>query len=399
MSLEVVSPRMRGFLCTNAHPGGCAASVRRQVAVAGEARNGGPRGGNALVIGASTGYGLASRVAASFGHGMATVGVFLERGASGSKTGSAGWYNSTGFHAEADRAGLKAASFNADAFSNETRRQVLDRIGRDFGPIDLVVYSLASPVRTHPDTGVQYRSTLKPIGRTYTTKTLDLEKERVFDITLEAATQEEIDATVAVMGGDDLNRWIGGLLQAGLVAKGARVTAYSYIGPELTWAIYKDGTIGRAKADIKRTCDELNQRLQAEVGGNAWVAVDAAVVTQASTAIPAVPLYLSLFGKVAGAMGIKEEPIHQMVRLFNTHLGRGVSPTVDAEGMIRMDDLEMRPEVQADVLRRWSEARTENIRELADLDGLRSDFQQLFGFGVPGVDYSAPTEIDAPLPV
>lgn len=398
MSLEVVSPRMRGFLCTNAHPGGCAASVGHQVLVAEQGRNGGPRGGNALVIGASTGYGLASRIATAFGHGMATVGVFLERGASGSKTGSAGWYNSAAFHAEAARAGLKAASFNADAFSHETRRQVLERIARDFGPIDLVVYSLASPVRTHPDTGIQYRSTLKPVGRTYTTKTLDLEKERVFEVTLEAASQEEIDATVAVMGGNDLDLWIGALLEGDLLARGARVTAYSYIGPELTWPIYKDGTIGQAKADIKRTCDNLNERLQAKVGGNAWVAVDAAVVTQASTAIPAVPLYLSLFSQVATSMGIKEAPIHQMVRLFNTHLGRGISPRLDAQGLIRMDDLEMRPEVQADVLGRWSRATTETIRELADLDGFRSDFHQLFGFDVPGVDYTAPTEIEASLP-
>jgi len=399
MAMEVISPRIRGFVCTNAHPEGCAAAVRRQVGIARAARPAAPRGGTALVIGASTGYGLGSRIAAAIGHDMDTLGVFLERSPSGSKTGTAGWYNTVAFHDAADHAGRKAVSINADAFSNATRERALDRIRRELGPIDLLVYSLASPVRTHPETGQSFRSSLKPIGRAYTTKTLELEDSRVHEVTLEPATQEEIDATVAVMGGDDLRRWMDALARADLLAPGVRVTAYSYIGPQLTWPIYRDGTIGAAKNDVRRVVDELDAQLRKSHGGGAWVSMNAGVVTQASSAIPAVPLYISLLYQVMGDLGLKEEPIHQMVRLLNDHLAPGAIPAPDSDRLIRLDDRELRADVQARVAGMWREVTTENVRSLCDLDLVKREFQQLFGFAVEGVDYSKPAETESPIPV
>jgi enoyl-[acyl-carrier protein] reductase/trans-2-enoyl-CoA reductase (NAD+) len=396
VALEVVSPRIRGFICTNAHPAGCAASVAHQVDVAKKARPAGAAGGNALIVGASTGYGLASRIAAAFTHDMATAGVFLEREPSDRKTATAGWYNSAAFHAQAAAAGRKAVSVNGDAFSNAVRAETLERIRREMGPIDLFIYSLASPVRMHPDTGTQLRSTLKPVGASYVTKTLDLDRETVGEVTLEPASQAEIDATVAVMGGDDLLRWTRALSEAGLLSKTARVVAYSYVGPKLTWPIYRDGTIGQAKTDLLRACRGIHAELN-KTGGGAWISINSAVVTQASSAIPAVPLYLSLLRQVMVRKGVWEEIIVEVVRLLGDHLAPGRTPRVDSEGRIRVDDLEMAADIQAEVQRLWDESTSENVHRLGDVAGMKRDFQQLFGFSIDGVDYAAPVEIDVPM--
>jgi len=396
---EVITPRGRGFIMTNAHPAGCAASVAEHVEVARAARRADRQsgGGNALVIGSSTGYGLASRIAAAFGHGMNTAGVFLERPAAERRTASAGWYNTAAFHRAALAEGLKSLNLNGDAFSNEVKQQAVETMRRELGRLDLVVYSLASPVRTHPDTGETLRSVLKPVGSTFTAKTINLDKAEVLEATIEPASETEIAGTVAVMGGDDLRRWIDALLQAELLAPGARVVSYSYIGPNVTWPIYRSGTIGRAKEDLERTTHELDNRLQEAVGGNAWVSVNKAVVTQAAAAIPVVPLYISILYQVMREMGIHERPIEQMVRMMNTQVGPGHTPAVDAERRIRMDDWEMRDDVQAEVERRWLAVTTETLPELADFAGYQREFLQLFGFEVPGIDYGQPVETEVPL--
>jgi enoyl-[acyl-carrier protein] reductase/trans-2-enoyl-CoA reductase (NAD+) len=396
--VEVVAPRIRGFICTNAHPAGCAAAVAEQVARAESAAAKSPAGGNALVLGSSTGYGLASWITAAFGHRMSTVGAFYERPPSERKTASAGFYNAVAVtRAAADR-GLKTAAINGDAFSDAVKQQVVERVARGLGPLDLVVYSLASPVRVHPDDGRTIRSALKPVGEPYTTKTIDLDKDRVVEVTLEPATQAEVADTVAVMGGDDLARWIRALEKADLLARGARVLAYSYIGPELTWPIYRTGTIGLAKADLEKTGRELDRRMAEGRGGHAWISVNTAVVTQASSAIPGVPLYLALIGKILSEKGLREMPIDQILRLFSEHAGPGKTPAFDPQGRIRMDDREMKEDVQSLVAQRWREVTTETLGELADLDGFKRDFRRLFGFEVEGVDYARPVEIDAALP-
>ncbi len=399
MSLEVINPRIRGFICTTAHPTGCAAAVQEQIQVASASRPEAPHGGNALIIGASTGYGLASRIAASFGHGMRTLGVFFEKAPSGSRTGTAGWYNSAAFHAEAEAAAIPASSINGDAFSDAVKQQVVERIKSGSGPVDLVVYSLASPVRVHPETGETVRSVLKPVGETFTAKTIDLGKDEVTQATIEPATEAEIAATVTVMGGDDLRRWVEILLGEGALAPGARVVAYSYIGPRVTWPIYRSGTIGHAKQDLEDTTRELDRRLQEAVGGRAWVSVNKAVVTQASAAIPVVPLYVSLLYDVMKEQGLHERPIEQMVRLFNEHLVAPRTPAVDEADRIRMDDWELRPDIQAEVERRWEAVTTANLDKLSDYAGFKSEFRRLFGFEMEGVDYSAPVETEVSLPL
>lgn len=398
MPLEVVSPRIRGFLCVNAHPAGCAAAVRDQKTRADAARPISPAGGNALIIGASTGYGLASWIAAAFGQQMATLGVFFERPPSEKKTATSGFYNVVALGKLAAESGRRLAAINGDAFSHDVKGQALERIRRDFGPLDLVVYSLASPVRIHPDDGRTIRSALKPVGQPYTTRTIDLDRERVVEVTLESATQEEIADTTAVMGGDDLARWVEALSTAGLLARGARILAYSYIGPRLTWPIYRTGTIGLAKADLERTTRELGEKLRREIGGDARVSVNAAVVTQASSAIPGVPLYLAIANRILRERGLLEQPIDQILRLFAQHIGPGRTPTLDAEGRIRMDDREMREDVQSLIAERWRAVTTETLPVLADLGAFRRDFRRLFGFEVPGVDYAKPVEIEAALP-
>lgn len=398
MPLEVVSPRIRGFICTNAHPAGCAAAVDEQIRLAEAARSGAGAGGNALILGGSTGYGLASWITSAFAHRMSTLAAFYERPPSEKKTASAGFYNAVEVTRAAAERGLKTVAVNGDAFSNAVKREVIERVRRDFGPLDVVIYSLASPVRVHPDDGRTIRSSLKPVGEPYTTKSIDLDKDRVIDVTLEPAGEAEVTDTIAVMGGDDLARWIRALEEAKLLAPAARVIAYSYIGPKLTWPIYRTGTIGLAKADLEKTTRDIDRRLVKSIGGRAWVSVNAAVVTQASSAIPGVPLYLALLGKIHGEKGLTEKPIDQILRLFAEHVGPGKTPTLDNEGRIRIDNREMTDDVQDVIARRWRDATTETLLELADLIGFKRDFRRLFGFEVEGVDYASPVEIDAALP-
>lgn len=396
MPLEIVSPRLRGFICINAHPSGCAEAVALQVRRAKENPASTP-GGNALIVGASTGYGLASWITAAFSARMGTLGVFLERPPSEKKTATAGFYNAGAVLRMARGEGLRAGALNGDAFSNAVRQESIEHVRRELGPLDLVVYSLASPVRVHPDDGRTIRSSLKPVGQPYTTRTIDFDKERLSELTLEPASPEEIADTVAVMGGDDLRRWVEALLTAKLLAKGARVLAYSYIGPSLTWPIYRTGTIGQAKADLEKAVRALDARLSAEVSGHAWTSVNAAVVTQASSAIPGVPLYLALIAPILEKKGLLERPIDQILRLMKVHAGPGQTPVFDAEGRIRMDDWEMREDVQSIVAKGWNDVTPETLTALADLDGFKREFRRLFGFGVPGVDESQPVEIDVPL--
>jgi len=351
-------------------------------------RAGGPIPGapkRVLVIGASTGYGLASRIAAAFGGGAATVGVFFERGAEQGRTATAGWYNSAAFEREARAAGLYARSFNGDAYSDEMKARVAEAIKADLGQVDLVVYSLASPRRVHPKTGEIFKSVLKPIGAAYTNKNLNTSNAAVNEVTLEPASDEEIAHTVAVMGGEDWEMWIDALAGAGVLANGVKTLAYSYIGPELTWPIYKNGTIGKAKEDLERGAREITAKL-APLGGEARVSVNKALVTQASSAIPVVPLYISLLYKVMKEAGTHEECIGQMNRLFRERLA---DPQADEAGRIRLDDWEMAPAIQELVARKWADVTTDNFAQLGDFEGYQSAFLRLFGFGLDGVDYAA----------
>jgi enoyl-[acyl-carrier protein] reductase/trans-2-enoyl-CoA reductase (NAD+) len=350
---------------------------------------GGPK--RVLVLGASTGYGLASRITAAFGSGAATIGVFFEKPGSERKPGTAGWYNSAAFHQLAEQAGVYAKSLNGDAFSDEMKARVSDLIKQDLGQVDLVVYSLAAPRRTHPKTGEVFNSTLKPIGRATTQKGVNTDKEAIQDFHLEPATQEEIDHTVAVMGGEDWEMWITALAEAGVLAEGVKTTAYTYIGEKITWDIYWHGTIGAAKQDLDRRVKGIRERLS-PLGGDARVSVLKAVVTQASAAIPAMPIYLAILFKVMKARGVHEGCIEQIDRLFRDRLyGDG---DLDDEGRLRVDQLELDPAVQAEVAGIWEQIDTDNLKSLADFDGYRQEFLQLFGFGVDGVDYSADVDPD-----
>jgi enoyl-[acyl-carrier protein] reductase/trans-2-enoyl-CoA reductase (NAD+) len=387
----VIQPKVRGFLCTTTHPTGCLENVRRQVAhVQGKGEiSGGPK--RVLVLGASTGYGLASRITAAFGSGAATIGVFFEKPGSERKPGTAGWYNSAAFHQLAEQAGVYAKSLNGDAFSDEMKARVIDLIKEDLGQVDLVVYSLAAPRRTHPKTGEVFNSTLKPIGRATTQKGVNTDKEAIQDFHLEPATQEEIDHTVAVMGGEDWEMWITALAEAGVLAEGVKTTAYTYIGEKITWDIYWHGTIGAAKQDLDRRVKGIRERLD-PLGGDARVSVLKAVVTQASAAIPAMPIYLAILFKVMKARGVHEGCIEQIDRLFRDRLyGDG---DLDDEGRLRVDQLELDPAVQAEVAGIWEQIDTDNLKSLADFDGYRQEFLQLFGFGVDGVDYAADVDPD-----
>ena len=382
----VIQPKVRGFLCTTTHPTGCFENVRRQaehVRSKGSIADGPKR---VLVLGASTGYGLASRITAAFGSGAATIGVFFEKPGTDRKPGTAGWYNSAGFHQLADEAGLYAKSLNGDAFSDEMKTRVIDLIKADLGQVDLVVYSLAAPRRTHPKTGEVFNSTLKPIGQATTQKGVNTDKEAIQDFHLEPATQEEIDHTVAVMGGEDWEMWITALAEAGVLAEGAKTTAYTYIGEKITWDIYWHGTIGAAKKDLDSRVVGIREQL-ASLNGDARVSVLKAVVTQASAAIPAMPIYLAILFKVMKARGVHEGCIEQIDRLFREAMFGGKA--LDEEGRQRVDDLELLPEVQAEVADLWAQIGTENLDELSDFAGYREEFLQLFGFEVPGVDYDA----------
>ncbi|MCB1276539.1 enoyl-ACP reductase FabV [Prosthecobacter sp.] len=393
----IVAPKIRGFICTTAHPTGCAKHIADQIAVVksrGPIANG-PK--KVLVIGSSTGYGLSSRIAAAFGSGAATIGVFFEKPAEAERCGTTGWYNSAAFENEAKAAGLYARSFNGDAFSDAMKAEVIEAIKQDFGQVDCIIYSLASPRRTHPKTGEVFKSVLKPIGSdSYTNKNLNTGTGVVNEVTIEPANDDEIAQTIAVMGGEDWEMWIDALLAAGVVAEGTQTVAYSYIGPEVTWPIYKNGTIGRAKEDLERVQRVLDGKL-ASIKGKAWVSVNKALVTQASSAIPVVPLYISLLYKVMKAEGTHEDCIEQMDRLFRERLYNG-NPQPDEAGRIRVDDWEMAPAVQELVGKRWAEVNTENLAELGDFEGYQSSFLRLFGFGLDGVDYNADVDVNVRVP-
>ena len=383
----IIEPRMRGFICLTSHPKGCAQNIKNQIEyVKSKGHIEGAK--KVLVIGASTGFGLASRITSAFGSDAATIGVFFEKPPTPGRTGSPGWYNSAAFENEAHKAGLYAKSVNGDAFSNEVKRQTLDLIKTDLGQVDLVIYSLASPVRLHPDTGVLHRSVLKPIGATYTNKTVDFHTGIVSEISIEPCQGDDIANTVAVMGGEDWAMWIDALKAENLLAKGATTVAYSYIGPSLTEAVYRKGTIGRAKDHLEATAFEITKSL-AEVDGKAFVSVNKALVTQASSAIPVIPLYISLLYKIMKEEGIHEGCIKQIQRLYQGRLYDGKPIPTDEKGRIRVDDWEMRDDVQEKVAALWKQATTESLPVIGDLPGYKQDFLNLFGFGFEGVDYLA----------
>lgn len=395
MTLQVVEQKSRGFICVNAHPEGCRRNVERQIAFVRRAFARPGRGiRNALVVGASTGYGLASRLAAAWGFGARTLGLALERPPEGKRTATAGYYNTVACHEFARRDGLQTQSLNLDAFSDEAKREALLRIREAMAPLDLLIYSLAAPRRVDPRTGQAQQSALKPIGKPYTSKTVDLDRARVSEVTIEPATEQEIAATVAVMGGEDWQRWIDALLAEGLLAPGARTLAYSYIGPQLTWPIYRDGTIGRAKQHLEKTAAAIDKTLRERVGGRAWVSVNQAVVTQAAAAIPVVPLYLSLLLRITGEKQILEGPIEQIARLLSDDFDEGKTPAVDEQGRIRLDDLELRADVQEELQALWPHVSTENLRTATDFDLFERQFRNLFGFQVEGVDYAQPVETE-----
>ena len=378
---------MRGFICVTSHPVGCAQSVKNQIGyVKSKGAINGPK--KVLIIGASTGFGLASRITAAFGSDAATIGVFFEKPPLEGKPGSPGWYNSAAFENEATKAGLYAKSVNGDAFSNEIKRQTLDLIKADLGQVDLVIYSLASPVRLHPVTGVLHRSVLKPIGATYTNKTVDFHTGAVTDISIAACQDDDIANTVAVMGGEDWAMWIDALKAENLLAPGVKTVAYSYIGPSLTEAVYRKGTIGCAKDHLEASAFSISDSLKS-IDGQAFVSVNKALVTQASSAIPVIPLYISLLYKIMKEEGIHEGCIEQIQRLYQDRLYTGKPIPTDEKGRIRIDDWEMRDDVQEKVATLWKQATTESLPEIGDLEGYRKDFLNLFGFDFAGVDYKA----------
>jgi len=402
----IIKPKIRGFVCITSHPKGCEARVQKEIAVAkaakaakaaqastgsAQGKDGGPK--KVLVIGSSTGYGLSSRIAAAFGSDAATFGVFYERPSMKGKPASAGWYNSVAFEKAAHEAGLYAKSINGDAFSEEIKAQTIETIKADLGQVDLVVYSLASPRRTDPENGETYKSCLKPIGESFTNRTLDTDKNEVNEVTIEPAEGDDVAHTVKVMGGEDWELWMQALNEAGVLAPGAKSVAYSYIGPEITWPVYTNGTIGTAKKDVERAAAAITEAYDCE----AYVAVNKAVVTQASSAIPVVPLYISILFKVMKAKGTHEDTIEQIVRLFNERL-YGESLQLDEVGRIRVDDWEMEPDVQAAVAKVWPEISTETLSELSDYSGYQNNFLNLFGFGMPGVDYEEDVEVELDLP-
>lgn len=385
----IIKPKVRGFICTNAHPAGCAENVAQQIAYIKQQKfddsNGVPK--NVLVIGASTGYGLASRITAAYGYGAKTLGLFFEKPATERRTGSAGYYNSAAFEKQAQADGLYSKSINGDAFSMEAKQKVIDIVKSDMGKIDLVVYSLASPRRTDPISGETFSSTLKPIGEAYTAKNLNTDTQIVGELTAEPANQTEIDHTVKVMGGEDWSLWMNALSDAGVLDAGCRTVAYTYIGDKLTKPVYGHATIGKAKEHLDVTASELNASLDVD----ARVSVLKAVVTQASSAIPIMPLYMSILFKEMKEQGSHEGCIEQLHRLFDECI-YAQSPRVDEENRFRVDELELDPAMQAKVEAVWPLVTTENLHDLSDYKGYRAEFLRLFGFGVDGVDYEL--EID-----
>ncbi len=390
----IIQPKTRGFICTTTHPTGCTAHVAEQIAVVkakGKIENG-PK--KVLVIGASTGYGLASRITAAFGSDAATVGVFLEKPASENKPGSAGWYNSAAFEKAAHAAGLYAKSINGDAFSHEMRAKTIELIKQDLGQVDMVVYSLASPVRRLPDSGELIRSALKPIGEVYQSTAIDTSKDKIIHSEVEPANDQEIADTITVMGGEDWELWMQALLDADVLADGVKTLSYSYIGTEITWPIYWHGALGKAKEDMDRAAAAL-RNLLAPLHGSANVAVLKSVVTQASAAIPVMPLYISICFKVMKDQKLHEGTIEQIDRMFRTQIYSSNTSRDDSQ-RIRMDDWELRDEVQNAVQVIWPQVTTENLFELTDYKSYKEEFLKLFGFGLAGVDYAA--EVDSIVP-
>lgn len=383
----VIQPKVRGFICTNAHPVGCAANVQQQidhVLAQGPIANG-PR--RVLVIGASTGYGLASRITAAFGCGADTLGVFFEKEPSDRRPATAGWYNSAAVQKAARARGLYAESVNGDAFSDEVKAQVVDKLKRELGPVDLVVYSIAAPRRTDPRTGITYTSALKPIGQPFTMRGINTDSLVVEETTVQPASEEEIAHTVKVMGGEDWEWWMELLDNEGLLAPGCKTTAYTYIGKEMTWPLYGHAAIGMAKRDLDRAARAISARLQ-KIGGECRVSVLKALVTQASSAIPIMPLYISILYKIMKEAGTHEGCIEQIQGLFARQL-YGSARELDADGRLRMDARELRDDVQAKVKALWESVTTENVDRLTDLKGYKEEFLRLFGFGIAGVDYDA----------
>ncbi|WP_445775986.1 enoyl-ACP reductase FabV [Shewanella sp.] len=386
----IIKPKIRGFICTTTHPVGCEANVKEQIELTkakGKIANG-PK--KVLVVGSSSGYGLSSRIASAFGSDAATIGVFFEKPSSETKPGTAGWYNSAAFDKFAKAEGLYSKSINCDAFSHEAKQKVIELIKQDLGQIDLVVYSLASPVRKLPDTGEVIRSSLKPIGQIYTATAVDTNKNTIIETSVEPATEQEIADTVTVMGGQDWELWMSALSDAGVLADGCKTVAYSYIGTELTWPIYWHGALGQAKMDLDRAAHALNTQLTA-TGGSANVAVLKSVVTQASSAIPVMPLYIAMVFKKMRQEGLHEGCMEQIYRMFSERLYRAdmQAPVVDSENRLRLDDWELREDIQQHCRDLWPQVTTENLSELTDYNEYKEEFLKLFGFGIDGIDYEA----------
>ena len=380
----IIEPRTRGFICLTSHPTGCEQNVLNQIDyIKSKPTNNGPK--KVLVIGASTGFGLASRITSAYGSKASTIGVFFEKPPTEGRPASPGWYNSAAFETQAHKDGLYAKSINGDAFSNEIKAQTLKLIKDDLGQIDLLIYSLASPVRTHPDTGERFKSVLKPIGGTFTNNTVDFHTGEVKEISIEPSSGDDIENTVAVMGGEDWQMWIDVLKDADVLSKDFKTVAYSYIGPSLTEAVYRKGTIGRAKDHLEATAFKITDSLK-DINGKGYVSVNKALVTQASSAIPVIPLYISLLYKVMKEEGVHEGCIEQIERLFSERLYADSMP-LDEAGRIRIDDWEMRDDIQAKVLELWKKATTETLPKIGDLEGYKKDFFNLFGFEVEGVNY------------
>ncbi|MBY6017281.1 enoyl-ACP reductase FabV [Ferrimonas balearica] len=396
----IIKPKIRGFICTTTHPVGCEKNVRDQIAYTqsqGAIANAPKR---VLVVGSSSGYGLASRIVSAFGGGAATIGVFFEKPASEKKPGTAGWYNAAAFDKAAHEAGLYAKSINGDAFSHDAKRKAIELIKADLGQVDLVVYSLASPVRKLPDSGELVRSSLKPMGQTYTATAVDTNKDTLFEASIEPATEQEVQDTVTVMGGQDWELWVQALSEAGVLAEGCRTVAYSYIGTEITWPIYWDGALGEAKKDLDRAAAALNGQLSA-IGGGANVAVLKSVVTQASSAIPVMPLYIAMVFKKMREEGVHEGCIEQIYRMFNERLYQadgGAIPT-DDDNRLRLDDLELQEHIQSHCKALWPQLTNENLKELTDYVEYKEEFLSLFGFGLEGIDYDADVDPVVPFDV
>ena len=390
----IIKPRVRGFMCITSHPVGCEANVKNQIDfIKAQPAIDAPK--RVLVIGSSTGYGLAARITAAFGSGASTLGIFFEKPGTETKPGTAGWYNSAAFHKYADQEGLYCKSINGDAFSDEIKAKTIETIKQDLGQIDLVIYSLAAPRRQHPKTGEVFNSTLKPVGKDITMRGINTDKETIQEFSLSAANDQEISDTVAVMGGEDWQMWIDALDEAGVLAEGAKTTAFTYIGEKMTWDLYWDGTIGQAKKDLDKRVLSIRDKLAA-TGGDARVSVLKAVVTQASSAIPIMPLYLAMLFKEMKRDGSHEGCIEQLYRLYTECL-YSADPRTDEEGRLRCDELELRPEVQAVVAAAWAKISTENLAELTDFAGYKEEFLTLFGFGLEGVDYQADVSADVPI--